>query len=402
MGSANERSLIDALDALEKGESIDSILANYPGDKTELQTVLETAAKLAQIRVAHSLESQSSSKRKFLERAAELRGGAERPKAFASFFRRFALSVAPLMLVLAILAAGIAFASKSAVPGDALYGAKRAVEDLRFALTIDSQARQALGRAFEQERIREINALLREGISANVEFSGFIEVIETQSWIIAGIRVQLDSETKIDGEPNVGYWALVKGKTADGRLTAGGVIIKENGLILPEIIPTRSIIEPSEPVDPLATESPTSTEQPSPTPTETPSPTMTQTPRPTPEPSPIPSIATTPEDDGVEDVEPTDDDTEPEEEEPEDDDTDPEEEDPEDDDIVDDDPEKDVRRDDGVVDVEADGTIDDGPGKMTSRTTASRTTKTVSRTTKMPSRMTRAKAASTVARNHKP
>jgi hypothetical protein len=303
MGSANERSLIEALDALEKGKSLDSILANYPVDKTELLPVLETAARLARIRVAHSLESQSSSKRKFLERAAELREGAERPKAFASFFRRFALSAVPLMLVIVILASSIAFASRSAIPGDALYGAKRAVEDLRFALTIDSQARQALSSALEQERIREINALLRKGKSADVEFSGFIEVIGIDSWIVAGIRIQLEPETKIEGEPKVGYRALVKGKAAGGRLTAGEVIVEGNGKNLPEILPPRPKTDPRELVDPSATESPTSTVQPSPTPSESPSPTVTQTPTPSPDPSPMPSITTTPDDDGGEDDE---------------------------------------------------------------------------------------------------
>jgi hypothetical protein len=302
MGSPNERLFIDALDALERGESIESILTAHPVEKVDLLPVLETAARLAQIRVAHSLVSQSSSKRKMLERAADLRGGAERPKVLASFFRRFALSAVPLAMVLIILVSGVFLASQSAVPGDLLYGAKRAAEDMRSAITIDPQARQTLRSEYEQERILEINALLKEGKTAQVEFNGFIEVIGEESWIIAGLRVQLEPETRIDGEPRIGYRARVKGETVAGRLTAREISVTESGTILPQPDPDRLKIDPLEQIEPLPTETPTRTPQPSPTPSETPSPTITLPPTPSPEPTQSPAMPPTP-DDGVDDGE---------------------------------------------------------------------------------------------------
>ncbi len=322
MSTVDERVLIEALDAFSHGEPVNKILADFPEHREELQPVLETVSRLSRIKIAHTLEAQATSKRQFLARAEALKAGAERPKAFAGIFRRLALSVAPLVMILVIVSAGLIVASQSAIPGDALYGAKRAVEDLRFSLTIDSQARQSLNMQFDQERIQEINALLKEGKTASVEFSGFVEVIEDESWIIAGLHIRVVPATKIEGVPRVGHMALVTGRTSGGQLTGIEIVITAGGITVPDIGPTPNISEESEETDQTPTPTPSETPQPSPAPTESVTPTGTLTTTPSPPASTTPLPTSTADDDGEDDPEPEDDDPEPDDDDPEPDDDD--------------------------------------------------------------------------------
>ena len=112
--------------------------------------------------------------------------------------------------------------------------------------------RQELQREFEQRRVDETNELLDAGRKGEVEFTGTIEVIQPNAWIVSSLVVQLDANTQIVGTPQINRVAEVRGVTGPQGLRASSISIESSGE--PEITPT-----------PEATETPQATETPKPT-----------------------------------------------------------------------------------------------------------------------------------------
>lgn len=283
MESAFENILIEALDALEAGDTVDAILARYPEHGAELRPILLTASTLASVRVAHSLEAQAASRQRFLDYAAAAAAAPKRQWSLFTFLRRLSLTAAALLLIFALLGSGMLFASSEAVPGDVLYEAKRFFEDTRFALTSDTAAREELQQSFEETRVREVKTLLRMNRSEEVAFTGVIEAIKGDVWQVAGIEVVILDSTSFTGAegPEVGDLVQIRGMTADGRVNAESIAIRKVGNI-PEPPEGPNLVEPVE-------------TEPTPTSTATPTPTATHTPTPTEEATPTPTSTSTPE-----------------------------------------------------------------------------------------------------------
>jgi len=286
MEASFESVLIEALDALEAGDKVEAILARYAEHQVELRPILLTASKLTNVRVAHSLEGQAASRQRFLDYAAATAAPARQRKSMFVFLRRFALATAALLIVFTLLGTGVLFASSEAVPGDALYQAKRFFEDTRFALTGDTAAREELQQSFEGTRLREGRTLLRMGRSEEVTFMGTIESMEGNTWQVAGIKVVILDSTSISGETEaeVGDLVQISGLTADGRVDARSVIIHKLGDSLPQATPDPGSDDPAE-----SRPSPTNTATSTPTATHTPTPTATPTEEATPTPSATPT-----------------------------------------------------------------------------------------------------------------
>jgi hypothetical protein len=277
MDTSSERMVIEALQALESGQPIAEILKRYPQNEDELRPILETAIALSKVRVAHSLAAQAESRQQMLARAAAMSNGADQPPALFVWFRRMTMALSPLLVIFVIVIAGLFFASSEALPGDFLYSTKREVEDLRLSLTTNLFAREELQKSFEEERILEIEQLLVSGQQAEVSFSGVIESVNEDTWIVAGLRVSLTSLTEVEGQPIAGRIAWIEAMTSDGKLIANAITIE----FVPEPSPTpgptpqeAKVVTPE--VPPTAT--PTSTPTPTATATETPKPTATATP----------------------------------------------------------------------------------------------------------------------------
>ncbi len=277
MDTSSERMVIEALQALESGQPIAEILKRYPQNEDELRPILETAVALSKVRVAHSLAAQAESRQQMLARAAAMSNGADQPPALFVWFRRMTMALSPLLVIFVIVIAGLFFASSVALPGDFLYSTKREVEDLRLSLTTNLFAREELQKSFEEERILEIEQLLESGQQAEVSFSGVIESVNEDTWIVAGLRVSLTSLTEVEGQPIAGRIAWIEAMTSDGKLIANAITIE----FVPEPSPTpeptpqeAKVLTPE--VPPTAT--PTSTSTPTATATDTPMPTATATP----------------------------------------------------------------------------------------------------------------------------
>jgi hypothetical protein len=282
MESAFENILIEALDALEAGDNINAIVARYPESQAELRPILLTASKLASARVAHTLEGQAASRQHFLDYAAATAASPKQGPSLFLFLRRFSLAMAALLIVFALLGTGVLFVSSEAVPGDALYGAKRFFEDTRFALTSDTSSREELQQSYEAIRVREIKTLLRMGRSEEVTFTGIIQALDGDTWQVAGIEVVILDSTSITGadSPEVGDLARINGLTVNGRVDAWSIVISKVGSSLPQPTPGPDSDKPATEPSPTSTATPTPTVTHTPTATHTPTPTEEATPTP--------------------------------------------------------------------------------------------------------------------------
>jgi hypothetical protein len=296
MDSAIERIIIESLDSMEKGQSIDAIIESHPEHSAELKSILETAKSLNSIKVAHSLGAQAQSQKRFLEKAAAMQTvDRDRGRPIIMLWRRIAYSAGIIAMILIISTALVAFASQSALPGNPLYGAKRTIEEFRLSLATDTVLNNTLSTQFEKERISEIEALLNSGRDSDgLEFSGELLIQEDGSWIIEGLPIEQTEATIISGQPATGHRVKVIANLRDGKLFALEISSQDPLEIRPD--PESDGI-PSPPVD----EKITPAETPEPMPTTTPSPdsegfdSSIETPQADASPSPTPDLIPTTE-----------------------------------------------------------------------------------------------------------
>jgi hypothetical protein len=273
MDAQLEIKLIECLDALAQGESVERILARYPQDAAQLRPLLETAAGLPTLRMEPSEAAMMQSRQKFMAQADLLRRTT--PRKSMGFLPRFATGFIAAAVVAVALSTGAVAASGSALPGDPLYGLKRTVENAQLNFSGSTAARESLADQFAQRRRDEVNQLLSAGRPGEVEFTGPIEAMQPAVWIVSNVVVQIDANTQIDGTPQINRLAEVRGVTGPTGLRAAAISIESSG-------------EPGATSTPEVTDMPKATETPEPT--ETGEPETTSTPQPTGTPRPTVTV----------------------------------------------------------------------------------------------------------------
>ena len=276
---AERDELIEALDAclaaLESGASLDRVLAGYPALAAELRPLLIAARAvgagpdLARVPVG----AQISSRSQFVAGAAGARLVAVpvpgpklgfwprlnswlawRPMAGSSLAAR---AIVTLLVVAAGLGAGgygAVAASAQSLPGDALYGVKRSVEDTQLLLAPDEQARARLQSEFDARRVHEVLAVAGEHRQVAVDFTGMLisrDGPQLQNWLVSGVAVLVSPQTPVDGVPAAGAQVRVLGMTQ-----ASGVVLAQHVSVLAGT-PQPTVT----PLPPTATASPTATPQ---------------------------------------------------------------------------------------------------------------------------------------------
>ncbi|MHB0858728.1 MAG: DUF5667 domain-containing protein [Anaerolineae bacterium] len=98
----------------------------------------------------------------------------QRPPAHVAGIKWRTIAVTITALLLFALAGSYGVAAQ-ALPGDPLYGLKRAGEQVRLAFTLNAEARARYQDALEAVRRAEVAEALRTGKSAEVAFGGRIE-----------------------------------------------------------------------------------------------------------------------------------------------------------------------------------------------------------------------------------
>ena len=140
-------------------------------------------------------------------------------------------SYVPWALLITGILGGLAvfYLSSRATPGDRFYPLKRFFEDTRLSLTNVPSQRVELEKIFDDERIKEIDALMQVSQGANVDFSaGLIEADENGEWLVGDYKVLVRPETEYVGRVYRGIYVTVYGTLQeDGIIEANRIQPRE-------------------------------------------------------------------------------------------------------------------------------------------------------------------------------
>jgi len=268
----------ECLHDLEIGVGLDEALARYPSDlAAELRPMLEVVAVARPSRPEQPRpEAAQASRARFLAQAGEARQQRRRspwawlfsPTPLAVKRRTFALQFASAFFIGAVALSSVLAlsAAGSALPGDGLYGLKRAVEGAQLALAPQPAARVDLEAEFADRRIAEAQALLAAGREAPVSFTGDIQVIEGDRWVVSNVPVQVGAQLAT----GFGVGDTVRVSGLSNR--AADAIVAETVELLTVATPTETpTLAPAPSTTPLPA---TATAEPTPEPTATQAPTQ--------------------------------------------------------------------------------------------------------------------------------
>jgi hypothetical protein len=221
------------LEALDRGDAVESCLMRYPALAEELRPILISALEARRAAVTEiPAEVVARGKARVLQAAAEMRAERQsQPKAavlpfwrqknfFSARFYRLAVTASLMVAFLLTGGTGLVNASSGAIPGDQLYPVKRGWEDVQLAFVFNPQHKVELEHKFDQERVQEIEELYTEGRMEQVHFQGVVQSQTPKFWVIDGLQVAIGEETLFQGEMTVNSLVEVLGETDDGRIKA--------------------------------------------------------------------------------------------------------------------------------------------------------------------------------------
>lgn len=195
---------------LNAGENLETVLADYPQQAAEMRPLLIAALKASRsgvpLRVPAS--AQIDSRTRFL---AEAQRRQTKPK---GFLPRFNFAYAAIAIIIIIFAGiyGTGLASAETVPGETLYPVKRVVEQAQLALTTDQITRLDLEEEFDRRRVAEVEELKQEGRTESVTVAGPLEELADLSWSVGGVKLNLTPDQLALARTLLGSYIEVKGK----------------------------------------------------------------------------------------------------------------------------------------------------------------------------------------------
>ena len=245
----NERRQVDQ--HLRQCEGCRVLLATYRAQDHALSSLPKIAPSAEMIAAVHRRTTRRPVRRPVQRRVAGV----------------VALAALAFLLVLGGTLPSVA---AGALPGDALYPVKRAVEQVRLTLTIDVEQRQRLTEAFRAERIEEVQTLAQTEREADVVFEGELQAVEDGVWIVSGVAVVPQPQVAAIGEPEVGQVVAVEARVSRGRVSASRVTQAVS--VEPPVTNTAVPPTPTRPIAASPTNMPEPTPEPTPDPTDTPVP----------------------------------------------------------------------------------------------------------------------------------
>jgi hypothetical protein len=208
--------------ALATGVTLEAALGLYPELAGELRPVLEAWQAMSSLRDETPIPAArlQRSRTRLLAGASQLRGHPARPALRWPGLPRMAFATLAVAAAVLLGWGGLTTASAQSIPGDPLYGLKRANEDLQLRLAA-GERRTSLKDEFAQRRSSELLNLLKLGRSAEVEFTGVVRAEISGGWDVDGVLVMVGAETEVEGEIAPGVTVEVEGATAaDGSVLA--------------------------------------------------------------------------------------------------------------------------------------------------------------------------------------
>ena len=211
----------DCLGRLQAGASLEQVLSLYPQWERELRPMLlaAQAARQAGAGVRVPRAAIARSRAGFLRKANQMVAGRSR-QATRFPTRRFALVSLVVVLVLAVGMATTVAVSAHALPGDVLYPVKIAAEQTRLLLTEDPAQRMELEQSFDRERVVEVDSLIQQASSQDVQFASGLKEMQGDNWMVGNIPVRVTDSTRLSSPVKLGYYVDI-----EGRLQPDGVVV---------------------------------------------------------------------------------------------------------------------------------------------------------------------------------
>ncbi len=234
-----EIALDECISRLTKGEDLQTCLQRFPELRDELEPLLRVAIMLhsrseeTRAACAASRPALTRARARFMAEVAARQLLPPQPAArpWWQWLPRttFAQALATLLFtltLLGVLLAGGSIVSANSLPGDPLYGVKRASEQVRLALTTNEQVRQELIRHYEALRVQEIKQVIDQHREVQVDFRGKVDSVAGNTITVQGIPVRIDPASNPTGHPQVGDTVEIVAYTqGDGSVEAQSVAI---------------------------------------------------------------------------------------------------------------------------------------------------------------------------------
>lgn len=197
------------LQALETGTGPQLIINAHP----ELRGEIEAASLVNSIRGPQiSAETQQRSRTRLLAYAANLR--ADQPVSPGLLNRLPRVAIAAILALLVFLTgSSLMVTSARSLPGDQLYPVKRAVEELRLNLSSDPNTQETIEAQYHERRIEEVLALLERGRTESITFAGLVNHLGVRHWTVGDVMVIVTPETLLIGDIGPGMEVDVEGVT---------------------------------------------------------------------------------------------------------------------------------------------------------------------------------------------
>jgi hypothetical protein len=209
------------LQEIETGADLESVLSRYPDLADELRPILEASAGAKNMAIpAPSPAVVQRNRAKVLQHAARMReANIKSPRRFwFASLRRLAVTLAVVALLF-VSGTGLVGASSNTLPGDNLYPVKRTWEGVRLFFTFNPMEREALEVEHENERLHEVQEVLAEGRSTEVDFNGLVTSQDGNEWVVANVRVLISVQTELrDQGIGVGSAVRVRGITQGNNI----------------------------------------------------------------------------------------------------------------------------------------------------------------------------------------
>jgi hypothetical protein len=209
------------LQRMRAGEGLDEVLTSYPGNVDELMPLLLAAQEAYSLRTdgSNSIRAQTRSRTRFLTTASQKRQSLRNSLGFFPMIT-WRLAVIPIMAGFIIITSlyGIGLSTAKALPGDTFYAMKVAIEQTRLNLAPNTTSHLHLEESFDKNRITEVLSLIKEGRDQPVDFAGFLNQNENNSWEVAGIPVVFDNANNYPLHDLIGTYVTIQGVTSKDQV----------------------------------------------------------------------------------------------------------------------------------------------------------------------------------------
>ena len=211
----------ECLQQLQAGDDLEKVLSRYPRQAKELRPLLEVAYKAIEAGkyIIVPSSAQKSDLAKFMSGAKKVQRFQTPVR--SSLLPRLSFALLVVIIILFLGGYGVFTASARTVPGDPLYPVKISVENTQLRFARDPIKRLELVESFEEERLTEIEEMTSRERSGEVTFVGGLSKMDADQWLVANVNVLITTETQISGDIQPGYQVEVHGiLQPDGRLVA--------------------------------------------------------------------------------------------------------------------------------------------------------------------------------------